>query len=116
MQAVLFLLLPMLTRLVCCFVCFVSLDEHCLTEHDLDIVVTEQGLADLRGLAPRERAPLIIEKCAHPDFKDMLHEVREGFFSSSSNIYAERISDCNSIIIVLWMNVFPVEYDMNRIC
>jgi len=94
------------------------LDEHCLTEHDLDIVVTEQGLADLRGLAPRERAPLIIEKCAHPDFKDMLHEVREGFFSfsSSSNIYAERISDCNSFMIVLWMNVFPVEWDMNRIC
>ena len=108
----------MLTRLVCCFVCSLShglvLDEHCLTEHDLDLVVTEQGLADLRGLAPRERAPLIIEKCAHPDFKDMLHEVREG--SSSPNIYAERISDCNSIMIVLWMNVFPVDWDMNRIC
>ena len=51
--------------------------KHTL-EHDLDIVVTEQGLADLRGLAPRERAPLIIEKCAHPDFKDMLHEVSKG--------------------------------------
>ena len=45
-------------------------------EHDLDIVVTEQGLADLRGLSPRERAPIIIEKCAHPDYRDMLHEVR----------------------------------------
>ena len=45
-------------------------------EHDLDIIVTEQGLADLRGLSPRERAPIIIEKCAHPDYKDMLHEVR----------------------------------------
>ncbi|KXN81006.1 Acetyl-CoA hydrolase [Leucoagaricus sp. SymC.cos] len=43
-------------------------------EHDLDIIVTEQGLADLRGLAPRERAPVIIEKCAHPDYKDMLRE------------------------------------------
>ncbi|KAG6897856.1 hypothetical protein C0992_009994 [Termitomyces sp. T32_za158] len=42
--------------------------------HDLDIVVTEQGLADLRGLSPRERAPLIIEKCAHPDYKDSLRE------------------------------------------
>jgi len=52
------------------------MNEHTLPEHDLDIVVTEQGLADLRGLAPRERAPLIIAKCAHPDFKDMLHEVR----------------------------------------
>lgn len=44
------------------------------TEHDLDVIVTEQGLADLRGLSPRERAPLIIEKCAHPDYKPMLKE------------------------------------------
>ena len=47
-----------------------------MAEHDLDIVVTEQGLADLRGLSPRERALLIIEKCAHPDYKAMLMEVR----------------------------------------
>ncbi|MDR0997045.1 MAG: acetyl-CoA hydrolase/transferase family protein, partial [Zoogloeaceae bacterium] len=42
------------------------------TEHDVQVVVTEQGLADLRGLAPRQRARLIIEKCAHPDYKDRL--------------------------------------------
>ncbi|MBS7541314.1 acetyl-CoA hydrolase/transferase family protein [Ancylobacter lacus] len=42
------------------------------TEHDVDIVVTEQGLADLRGLAPRERAALIIRNCAHPDYRDAL--------------------------------------------
>lgn len=39
------------------------------TEHDVDIMVTEQGLADLRGLAPRQRAKVIIENCAHPDYK-----------------------------------------------
>ncbi|MEO6285356.1 MAG: succinate CoA transferase [Dyadobacter sp.] len=39
------------------------------TEHDVDIIVTEQGLADLRGLAPRQRAKVIIENCAHPDYK-----------------------------------------------
>ena len=44
------------------------------TEHDLDIVVTEQGLADLRGLAPRDRAHSIINNCAHPDYKDILNE------------------------------------------
>lgn len=44
------------------------------TEHDLDVVVTEQGLADLRGLAPRERAREIIKQCAHPDYKDLLTE------------------------------------------
>jgi acyl-CoA hydrolase len=50
-------------------------------EHDLDIIVTEQGYADLRGLSPRERAPLIIEKCAHPDYKDLLQEVRGQLYS-----------------------------------
>src|SRR5271169_2748167 len=42
------------------------------TEHDVSVVVTEQGLADLRGLSPRQRAHLIIEKCAAPDFKPLL--------------------------------------------
>lgn len=42
------------------------------TEHDVDVIVTEQGFADLRGLAPRERALVIIENCAHPDYKDLL--------------------------------------------
>ena len=44
------------------------------TEHDVDILVTEQGLADLRGLAPRERARLIIANCAHPDRRDALQD------------------------------------------
>ncbi len=44
------------------------------TEHDVCVIVTEQGLADLRGLSPKERAKLIIEKCAHPDYKDELME------------------------------------------
>ena len=30
------------------------------TEHDVDVIVTEQGVADLRGLAPKERVELII--------------------------------------------------------
>ncbi len=42
------------------------------TEHDVSVVVTEQGLADLRGLSPRQRAHLIIEKCAAPDYKPIL--------------------------------------------
>ncbi|WP_305043029.1 acetyl-CoA hydrolase/transferase C-terminal domain-containing protein [Geoalkalibacter sp.] len=47
------------------------------TEHDLDCVVTEQGLADLRGLAPKDRAKVIIEKCAHPDYKPILKDYLE---------------------------------------
>ncbi|KAJ3734577.1 acyl-CoA carboxylate CoA-transferase [Lentinula guzmanii] len=57
---------------ISCIVPFASHIDQ--TEHDLDVIVTEQGLADVRGLSPRERAPIIIEKCAHPDYKDLLHE------------------------------------------
>jgi succinyl-CoA:acetate CoA-transferase len=42
------------------------------TEHDVQVIVTEHGLADLRGLSPRQRASLIIEKCASPDYKPLL--------------------------------------------
>jgi len=54
---------------------FVSHVDH--TEHDVDILVTEHGLADLRGLAPRERAPLIIENCADPAYRPALHRYFE---------------------------------------
>jgi acetyl-CoA hydrolase len=47
------------------------------TEHDLDVLVTEQGLADLRGLAPKERAREIINKCAHPEYRGYLTEYLE---------------------------------------
>ena len=47
------------------------------TEHDLDVLVTEQGLADLRGLAPKDRAKKIIEKCAHPEYKPILSDYLE---------------------------------------
>jgi succinyl-CoA:acetate CoA-transferase len=42
------------------------------TEHEVDIVVTEHGIADLRGLDPWERAQRIIEGCAHPDYRKLL--------------------------------------------
>lgn len=42
------------------------------TEHEVSVIVTEQGLADLRCLDPRERATEIIEKCAHPIYKPLL--------------------------------------------
>ncbi|WP_462380433.1 acetyl-CoA hydrolase/transferase family protein [Pseudomonas sp. Marseille-QA0892] len=47
------------------------------TEHDVDILVTEQGLADLRGLAPRERARVIIDNCVHPDYRAALNDYFE---------------------------------------
>ena len=48
----------------------VSHTDH--TEHDVDVLVTDIGLADLRGLAPRERAQCIIDNCVHPDYKEEL--------------------------------------------
>ncbi len=44
------------------------------TEHDLDVLVTEQGLADMRGLAPKDRAQCIIDNCVHPEYKPILQE------------------------------------------
>ncbi len=44
------------------------------TEHDVDVLVTEVGLADLRGLAPRERAISIIENCVHPHYRSLLQD------------------------------------------
>ncbi|MBN2397985.1 MAG: succinate CoA transferase [Deltaproteobacteria bacterium] len=44
------------------------------TEHEVHVIVTEQGVADLRGLDPRERPEVIIENCAHPDYRDLLRD------------------------------------------
>ena len=40
--------------------------------HSVQVIVTEHGVADLRGKDPLERAQLIIERCAHPEFRDTL--------------------------------------------
>jgi succinyl-CoA:acetate CoA-transferase len=55
-----------------CIVPMVSHVDH--TEHDVDVVITEQGFADLRGLAPRKRAQRVIDRCAHPDYRPMLQD------------------------------------------
>ncbi|MGP8245409.1 MAG: acetyl-CoA hydrolase/transferase C-terminal domain-containing protein [Bryobacteraceae bacterium] len=47
------------------------------SEHSVQVVITEQGVADLRGLDPHERARLIIERCAHPDYRPQLHQYLE---------------------------------------
>lgn len=49
---------------------FVPHVDH--TEHDVDVIVTDQGYADLRGLTPLERADEIIHNCAHPMYRDQL--------------------------------------------
>ena len=42
------------------------------SEHSIKILITEQGIADLRGKSPIKRAQAIIENCVHPDYKQLL--------------------------------------------
>jgi succinyl-CoA:acetate CoA-transferase len=42
------------------------------TEHDVSIIISEQGIADLRNKSPRQRALEIINNCAHPDYRPLL--------------------------------------------
>ena len=44
------------------------------TEHDVQIIVTEHGLADLRGLSPKQRAAVIIDNTADPSFRPALKD------------------------------------------
>lgn len=44
------------------------------TEHSVDIIITEQGVADLRGKDPVQRAETIINNCAHPSYRQLLTE------------------------------------------
>jgi len=60
---------------ISCIVPMASHVDH--TEHDVQILVTEQGLADLRGLSPTQRAQRIIEQCAHPDYRPQLRDYVE---------------------------------------
>lgn len=55
--------------------CVVPMCTHVdQNEHAVDVLVTEQGVADLRGLDPRQRAMCIIQNCAHPSYRDYLRE------------------------------------------
>ena len=58
--------------LISSIVPMVSHHDH--TEHDVNVIVTEQGVADLRGKSPMQRAQAIIENCAHPDYRPLLRD------------------------------------------
>ncbi|MFV0391306.1 MAG: succinate CoA transferase [Paludibacteraceae bacterium] len=44
------------------------------SEHSVKVLITEHGVADLRGYSPRQRVELIIENCAAPEYKQMLYD------------------------------------------
>lgn len=56
------------------------------TEHDVDVFVTEQGVADVRGCSPVERAERIIEHCAHPEFAPELRSYLEDVCEQDNHI------------------------------
>ena len=90
---------------ISCIVPHCSHIDH--TEHDLDCVVAEQGLADVRGLCPRDRAKVIIEKCAHPDYKPILTEY-----------YEMALADCLRRKVAhepqLWDRAFKMHLNLER--
>ncbi len=47
------------------------------SEHSVKVLITEQGIADLRGKSPIQRARTIIDNCAHPDYRPLLNEYVE---------------------------------------
>lgn len=57
------------------FVPMVSHLDH--SEHSVKVIITEFGIADLRGKSPRQRAEEIINNCVHPDYKGLLREYLE---------------------------------------
>jgi len=63
------------------------------TEHDVDIFVTELGVADIRGLSPKERAQVIIDKCVHPDYKPMLQDYFDRAKAATKNAHTPHLMD-----------------------
>ena len=56
--------------LISAFVPLVSHADH--SEHSVNVVVSEYGVADLRCKTPMQRAELIINNCAAPEYRDLL--------------------------------------------
>lgn len=65
------------------------------TEHNVDVIVTEQGFADLRGLSPKQRAKQIIDNCAHPNSAlryGLLRPVSSSFGGHTPHLLNEALS------------------------
>lgn len=58
---------------------------------DVQVIVTEQGLADLRGLSPKQRARLIIANCAHPAYRDGLSDYYERALKGSYGLQSPHL-------------------------
>lgn len=63
------------------------------TEHDVDVFVTERGIADVRGLSPKQRAQVIINKCAHPTYQPMLQDYFDRACKATGNAHTPHIME-----------------------
>lgn len=86
---------------ISCIVPMVSHVDH--TEHDVQVIVTERGLADLRGLSPKKRAKLIIDNCAHPLFKPALKDYFKRALEYSPGLHTPHILDEALTFLPNWM-------------
>jgi succinyl-CoA:acetate CoA-transferase len=86
---------------ISCIVPMASHVDH--TEHDVQVIVTEQGLADLRGLSPQRRAQAIIANCAHPTFKPALADYFERALKYSPGKHTPHLLDEAFTFLPNWM-------------
>ena len=63
------------------------------TEHDVHVIITEQGVADLRGLPPRRRAQQIIDHCAHPDYRPALQDYLDRALAETAGKHTPHLLD-----------------------
>ena len=66
-------------------------------DQDVQVIVTDQGLADLRGLAPKQRAEVVIATCVHPAYRDQLADyyaraLRDSYGKQSPSLLTEALS------------------------
>ena len=92
------------------------------SEHSVQVVATEFGVADLRGLTPHERARLLIKNCAHPDYRtqltDYLNMVKKGHTPHSiavSFAMHRKFLDSGDMRNLEWREWMPVEAQEPRV-
>jgi succinate CoA transferase len=61
------------------------------TEHSVNVIITEYGIADLRGKTPTKRAQEIIDNCVAPEYKQIL---RDYLTMSSTNHTPTNLQAC----------------------
>ena len=60
---------------------------------DVMVVVTEQGVADLRGKSPKQRAETLINNCAHPNYRPLLLDYYKRAKKTSTGLHAPCMLD-----------------------